>query len=797
MQIPPNILKELEEKKAKAVLAGAVAVEEREVKGIKGDETGFSIPIPPFSSPLTTLLEAEPHQPSGGEMFFNYLAKIAVLLAVFLTPLFFFNSSDTLNLPKQMLLSFLATAALGAWVAKTVAAGRVIWRKTILVWPVLLVGLAAVLSSGFSSSFWVSFLGDTGRYAFSGVSILSYLIIFLAAIQVFDRRDAHIAAALWLGSAFLASLAALAQFFGIYVFPGDAYQSRVFNTVGNSYDLGLFALSPIPFILCLFRGAVAKKIKIAAGVFLAVFLAAGAIVDFGTGWLALAASAMVLAVREIIGVNPREISGPAGEKRQNKMLLPLAVIILSALLWLVRAPQIKDLVFPAEIKPSYGASLDILVSALKEKPAFGSGLETYPYVYALFKNAALNQTNYWGVNFNNAAAEVVTWATTFGAFGSLAWLAFVVLVLRMGVKGSKGRNGIRDGLLASWIFILITKFFYATSLPLEFMFWFLPALLVLCDTNIRMHANDTNEDNRWVYRFQTGSVKTLAVFFAMLVILLGALAGGYFLVRRAGAERIFVRSVLTPVPLSESGQPESEKRNEVINGIYAAAAANPYEPRYFRVLASALFQKMNDVVAGINARPEAERGAKPEESALLQNLTVQTINVVQRAVALDPNNVGVAVDAAESYRNLAPLVQGADNLAIQNYERASELEPINPFIKTQLGQLYLIKSNIFNYGLEVDVEHADKARGILERALELNPNYANARYFYALIQDYDGLKQEALRNFLILAQTNPDNQLIAQIVQNMRNGFAALGNPPRPAIPPQSPQAVETKGVPK
>ncbi|MBI4118645.1 MAG: O-antigen ligase family protein [Parcubacteria group bacterium] len=815
MEIPPNILRELEEKKAKAMLSGAtsnVAVEEKGLeekgqKGMKMEEMGMIPPISPIPPLLTPLLEAEPHRPSGGELFFGYLTKTAVFLAVFLTPLFFFTSSDAINLSKQILLSVLAMTALGAWVGKAVAGGRLVWRKTALAWPVALVGLAAILSSVFSSSFWVSFLGDTGRYVFSGAAIVSYLIIFMAAIQTFSRRDAYVAMALWLGSVFLASLYASLQFFGVYIIPGAAYQSRTFNTVGGPFDLGIFALSSAPFILHLLRSAAAKKIKIALAVFLAIQLVTAAIVDFRIGWLALAASALILI---LAGFKKRaEQMGERGEKGEKgemgKISLPLAAVAIAVLLWFVRPPQIKDLVFPAEINPSYGASWDILVKTWQEKPVFGSGLETYPYVYAKFKNVALNQTNYWGVNFNNSAAEVVTWATTFGAFGALVWFVFAIWFLGyawrrigqsgIGPIGPIAASNAAAGILASWFFILVSKFFYATSLPLEFLFWFLPALLVLCDTNTRMHANDTNEDSIWSYRFQTGSIKTLTVFFVMLAVLLGSLAGGYFSVRRASAERTFIKAITRNG--ADETQTNAEKIDEVVNGIYAAVAANPYESRYFRVLATALFGKMNDVVAGINARPEGERQAKPEESALLQDLTVRTINAVQRANVLDPDNVSVAVDAAEAYRNLVPLVQGADDLAIQNYERSSGLEPINPFIKTQLGQLYLIKSNMFNQGLELDAEYADKARAVLDAALKLNPNYANARYFYALIQDYDGLKPEALQNFLILRQTNPDNQLIAQIVANLQNGFPALGIPPRPATPPQSPKAVETKGVPK
>lgn len=774
MEIPPNILKELEEKKAQAVLSGAVAAPEKQ-------EIGLISPIGPIS-PIG-LIEAEPHKPSGGEIFFGYLTKVSVFLAVLLTPLFFFTASDTFGLPKQLLLSVLAAAAAASWVAQTIAAGKIVWRKNILMWPIALVAVAGLLSSVFSSSFWVSFLGDSGRYSSAGVSILSYLILAVIGFQILKKnKDISIAVGLWLGSVFLVSVFSLLQFFGIHILSGEIFKNRIFNPVGSQLALALFVLSSAPFILVHLSKVKPWNLKgMALILMLAAQLAVAVIVDFGTAWIALAASAVVLILMGFKGKEGEEMGSV-------KLMGPIGLIIIAALFYFMAAPQIKGLVFPAEINPSYRASLQIMTQALKEKPVFGFGLETYPYAYSKFKSPALNQTNYWGVNFNDSVSEVVTWATTTGIFGTLAWLIFAFMVLIIGVGIASNATG--QGLLASWVFILVSKFLYPTSLPLEFLFWFIPALLVL-----KGGEWGGRGETGWSYRFQTGSVKTLAIFFVLLVVMLGSLGGLYFSVKRWGAEKTFVRSVTASN--TATAEDSVGKRDEVLNGIYEAIAADPYEPRYFRVLAQALFAKMGDVVAGINSRPANERQAKPEESAMLQNLTVRTINAVQRATALDPRNVGVAVDAAESYRELAPMVQGSDDLAIQNYERAADLEPINPFIKTQLGQLYLIKSNAFNYGLELDEDYLAKARGVLEKALELNPNYANARYFHALIQDKDGDKDGALRNFLILRQTNPDNKLIAAIVTNLQNGFPALGLPPQPATPPQSPKSAGTKGIPK
>src|SRR3989344_3211908 len=118
-------------------------------------------------------------------------------------------------------------------------------------------------------------------------------------------------------------------------------------------------------------------------------------------------------------------------------MLPLVLIMMAVLVWFIDVPPLKNLNIPTEVNPSYAASWGILTNTLKNHLVFGSGLETYPYVYAQFKSAALNQTNFWGVNFNNSMAEVITWATTAGLFGAAAWLLFAAGFLIYAFKGMR------------------------------------------------------------------------------------------------------------------------------------------------------------------------------------------------------------------------------------------------------------------------------------------------------------------------------------------------------------------------
>lgn len=782
-------------KKNKATLSYATGTQQQGI--------GINIPVDNYrdgSSQGDFLPEECEVKASGTELFFDYIAKIAIYLAIFLTPLFFMNSSDTLGLSKQLLVSTLALVAVVCWIGKIISSGNISFRRNIVLLPILLVAASAVLSSFFSSSFWVSFLGDTGRFSFSGVGILSYLIIFYVLSQSFNKKDFIMGIWIWLSSVFVASLFGLFQALGWFILPGDTYSDRTFNTIGSPFHLALFALSSIPFLVAFLHGAKNWRVRTIAGVMIAVQILLAVLIDFKSAWISLALSGVIFVLLSFKGQTEFKSKIEAQREYQKRIALPLFFIVFAVATWYVDVPSLGGFQVPMEISPSYKASLDVTTKALSNWPVFGSGLETFPYAYGRFKDVSLNETNYWGINFNDSKAEVLTLIATSGIFG-LAVLLFFVFVFsiyafkRMNSQNLSGEgvasSSAQVGIFASWIFILASKFFYPTSLPLEFLFWLLPALFVVsCSAKGMVAGGESSGSKVWTYFFKAGSFKTLGIFFVMMVLLFGTLVGTYFSVKRFAAERTFIKAF--------GIENNAENRDDIINKVTGAITLDQYEVRYFRVLTQVLFQKMNDIVAAIQDRPESERTATQEETALLQNYTLLTINSIQKAIALDSNNVNVYADAAESYKSLAPLVQGADDLAIQNYERASEIEPINPYIKTQLGQLYLVKSSLFGEaGSEPDMELVAKARGLFEKALELNPRYANARYFLGLIQDSLGERQAALENFRILRNSNPDNELIVAITRNLENGFSALGYPPKDvSIPPESGAKEEVKGVP-
>ena len=93
----------------------------------------------------------------------------------------------------------------------------------------------------------------------------------------------------------------------------------------------------------------------------------------------------------------------------------------------------------------------------------------------------------------------------------------------------------------------------------------------------------------------------------------------------------------------------------------------------------------------------------------------------------------------------------------------------------QLGFLYYKNSQF------------DEAKPVFERAVELSPNYSNARYFLGLIYDKNAsTKAQALEQFEKIAELNPDNAELKQIIANLKAKKPALTGITPPAPAPQN-----------
>ncbi|MEK9166654.1 MAG: hypothetical protein AAB846_02880, partial [Patescibacteria group bacterium] len=76
-------------------------------------------------------------------------------------------------------------------------------------------------------------------------------------------------------------------------------------------------------------------------------------------------------------------------------------------------------------------------------------------------------------------------------------------------------------------------------------------------------------------------------------------------------------------------------------------------------------------------------------------------------------------------------------------------------------------------------------RIVLERTVQLNENYSNARYFLGLMYARAGEKERALAEFRKIAELNPGTEEVMRIITNLEEGREPLADISPPAPQPE------------
>lgn len=162
---------------------------------------------------------------------------------------------------------------------------------------------------------------------------------------------------------------------------------------------------------------------------------------------------------------------------------------------------------------------------------------------------------------------------------------------------------------------------------------------------------------------------------------------------------------------------------------------NPSLDSYQRDLSQLYLVRLNEVLAREDLAPEA-----------IGSLINDMLDSSRKATELSSQNVGNWNVRAFIYQNLIGLVKGAEDWAIQNFEKAADLEPKNPYIFTEMGKVYLSKADI-SAQLENEEEMTEnlaQAQENFQKALGLKSDYAPAHFQIAMIYIRQGKTKEAI-----------------------------------------------------
>lgn len=685
---------------------------------------------------------------------------------------------------------------------------------------ILLVIIFSLLSAFFSDNLIISLFGiDLNFRSFSGILILFISSLLLSSYLNSENKI--------LVSFFVIYISLiLSLFFNLIYILFDLpnfgfFTNNAVNTIGKWTDFGVISAFGVIFS-CLILDLKKKKDPMfyisLFGLLISIFITI--IVSEIVVWILLAVSSILYLIYKLVSQKQNN-SNFVGKNFPYGII---AIFLVSFVMILI-GNFVSDFVdkkfniYFSEIKPSISSTFETTKNVLVEDPLFGSGLNRFERSWQKHKPDPIIQSNYWGSDFVYGYSYFFSLPSQVGIFGGLAWLFLIIMILwnslKILFKKTDNLSLSRINILTSFsiIFFVIALFLQVPSMVvLVYFFVFLGIFLGNLNINKFYKSYKISVDQKpkisFIYVF---SVITLMVF----VIYFGYICTKQFIsivfFDKANQQLMVGNLNLTRENLFNSLKFNQTDLNlralseyykiEINNLLSSSDLNNKSTVDSFREL---LGNSINASVAAINFDKNnyINYYSLADTYSQLVSLKVdgsydQAMEIYKKALEVNPKNPGIYIDMArvsfnagnineaKNYINKAleikprfvdanfllsqiQVSEGNISSAIQSLDLAISIEPNNPNLYFQLG---LLRYNQKDYIGSVSA---------FERAVVLNKVFANAKYFLGLSYDKLGRKEEAIVQFEDLKTTNPDNQEILNILNNLKFGLGAIGEEETP-----------------
>ncbi|QQG45055.1 MAG: tetratricopeptide repeat protein [Candidatus Sungiibacteriota bacterium] len=467
----------------------------------------------------------------------------------------------------------------------------------------------------------------------------------------------------------------------------------------------------------------------------------------------------------------------------------------------------------------------------------GSGPGTFAVDWQLYKDPAVNQTIFWNVRFNQGNSLVATLPATVGILGLLAFLGFtgvsIFLFLRYLLLSKTEEGALPRSTFLAFVAAVLAIFLYPANLTIIILLFVALGLL-----HVLMSGGGSGfwSIREKTISFKTpGSLfssSLIIIFFlalgiAVLYMQVGRIRAavatrqGFVELNRGSVEEAIsklesavsfderhyayhqnlviarmekIRSIIQRASKGEDVQQEFQNTvSSAVQSLQRATDLNPSEASLWRQQ-GAFYELIIPFIQGAERfsfegyRKAAELdpldpsiwtewgrsgivfadriqiAMDQAKKAERESLGQARVSVLRESEQLLKKAVGVKPDFAQAHFLLAQIALrlGDAGSAVKSVEAAKLTAPFDIGIAFQLGLLYY-QNNDF-----------DRAEAEFKRALSLNQDYSNARYFLGLIYARRGNKEAAIKEFERVLTFNPNNQEVRKILSNLRGGKRAL-----------------------
>lgn len=409
------------------------------------------------------------------------------------------------------------------------------------------------------------------------------------------------------------------------------------------------------------------------------------------GWIAL-----------LKNYSKNEAKKPSYLAKAAGSLLATATVVTLVIVML-RNPDVR----PAQLPFAQGWAIAVENFKNFLSFLFGVGPENFLAAFHRFRNVAYNTSDLWSIRFSVSSSEALHALTTTGLLGVIAWLGMFAISIRQALKLEKTPWSMVAFLVTLLVFFFLAPFNTLSIISIAFVLLALNSEIRnqnargIRDVMLRLSAEPFMAyDPR--PRGTPPTTRAFAYVMGVVVLLLLGL-GTYSWGRVYAAEVEYFRSLQATVQNDGTAAYTFQQQ---------AIRLNPYRPLYRRAYAST-----NLAIARNLSQVEEPT---EEQQQLTPVLVEQALRESRNAVALDPVTTENWETLAGVYRELLQ-VEGADQWALASYTQAIQTDPISPALRLSLAGLYS------------DLEQPVQAQRLIEQAIQLKPDWANAYFNYGVV----------------------------------------------------------------
>ena len=674
--------------------------------------------------------------------------SIIAFFTTLVVALFFIipSSATSFVTTKVFVLAAGALVSLALYIFARLSRGNIVFPPMVLVGALWLPVVAYALSAAFSGvSFNNALWGSSFETDTLGFMLVATLLGTLTALTL--RRSENYRSFLQVGAWVFGILVLLETLVVIVGQFSPATISPAFSIVGSFTDLafilGLGVIGTLITSRFVELSPRSSRRLLASSV---VALAILAIANSSLVWTLVALVALGFFVEAVMRRGSRGADADlddsafideemplTADEGNHSLVLPLVVLVVSLFFLiggtlggaLANALHVDIL----NIRPALSSTLEVGQKTYAESPAFGSGPNTFGAQWLRHRDAALNSTMFWNVNFSSGIGFIPTSFVTTGLVGVLAWVAFLALFIVFGLRSLVRRAPqdvfIRYVAILSFVASLYLFAIAAFDLPNAVVLTLAFVFVGLFASTMRYEAGG----KQWGIIFSRSPRLGFVIVFTLTLLLLAAVVAAYSLVGRYIATTDLSRAKAAYVSGNLDAAEQSVQRS-----VSFAQSADAYQ-----LEAGIALTRLGQIAASSTM-------SKTEAQQAYQTALSTGINAAITATNLDSTNVQNWLALGNLYAQAVPLnVSGAYDSAKTAYDKAKALDPTNPQILFILAQL--------------DIAHKDTkaAEENLKAAIALKQDYTAAIFLLSQLEVQDGNVKEALASALAAAYFSPDN----------------------------------------